>query len=311
MTSIKLEPTRTATARIEDDLAQPYMVHGTDISGRLVRLGAAVNGIATVHPYPAPIAALLSEAAALAAAMASSLKFEGKLILQTQSDGPVSMLVADVTTDGALRGYAQFDAAAYDALSMHDFRSLMGKGYIAFTVDQGQYTERYQGIVDLSGASLAECLEHYFHQSDQVDMIVRVAADRDAAGAWRAGAILAQRLPEIGGEGELVDGAAAREAWDRALAFVNSVRPDELTDAHLPAQALLYRLFHEDGVRVADTQALRHDCQCSEDRLKTVLLSLSPEEMADCFVDGVVSSTCEFCNTTYTFTPEDLAVTLQ
>lgn len=308
MTTINLEP---ATATLEDNLAQPYMVHGTDISGRLVRLGSTVNEIATVHDYPAPVAALLAEVAALAAAMASSLKFEGKLILQTQSDGPVSMLVADVTTDGALRGYAQFDEAAYKALSMHDFRSLVGKGYIAFTVDQGQYTERYQGIVDLSGANLAECIQHYFHQSDQVDMTVRVAADRDSAGAWRAGAILAQRLPEIGGEGEVADGAAARDAWDRALAFINSVQADELTDVNLPAQTLLYRLFHEDGVRVSETQALRHQCQCSEDRLKTVLLSLSAEELADCFVDGFISSTCEFCNTTYRFSPDDLAVTLQ
>jgi molecular chaperone Hsp33 len=296
---------------LEDNLAQPYMVHGTDISGRLVRLGSAVDGIINVHDYPAPVAALLSEAAALAAAMASSLKFEGKLILQTQSDGPVGMLVADVTTDGALRGYAQFDAAAYTALSMHDFRSLVGKGYIAFTVDQGQYSERYQGIVDLSGSNLAECIQHYFHQSDQVDMTVRVSSDRDSAGKWRAGAILAQRLPEIGGEGEVSDGDAAQDAWDRALAFINSVQPEELTDADLPAETLLYRLFHEDGVRVSERQALRHDCQCSEDRLKTVLLSLSAEELADCFIDGVVSSTCEFCNTTYAFTPEDLAVTLQ
>ena len=179
MTTINLEPAATA---LEDNLAQPYMVHGTDISGRLVRLGSTVNGIATVHDYPAPIAALLAEAAALAAAMASSLKFEVKLILQTQSDGPLGMLVADVTTDGALRGYAQFDEAAYNALGMHDFRSLVGKGYIAFTVDQGQYTERYQGIVDLSGANLAECIQHYFYQSDQVDMTVRVSADRDSAG---------------------------------------------------------------------------------------------------------------------------------
>ena len=308
MSSISLE---TTTAQVDDNIAQPYMVHGTDISGRLVRLGSTVDGIVKVQNYPAPVAALLSEAAALAAAMASSLKFEGKLILQTQSDGPVSMLVADVTTEGALRGYAQFDAAAYDALNMHDFRSLVGKGYIAFTVDQGQYTERYQGIVDLSGTNLAECIQHYFQQSDQVDMIVRVSSDRDTTGAWRAGAILAQRLPEIGGEGELVDGDAARDAWDRALAFINSVKPDELTDANLPAQALLYRLFHEDGVRVSDRQPLRHHCQCSEDRLKTVLLSLSAEELAECFIDGLISSTCEFCATTYTFAPEDMAVTLQ
>ena len=307
MTSISLDP-HTSLA---DDMALPYMVHGTDISGRVVRLGTTVDGIASVHNYPAPIAALLAEAAALAAAMASSLKFDGKLILQTQSNGPVGMLVADVTTKGDLRGYAQFDEEAYAALSMHDFRSLVGSGYIAFTVDQGQYTERYQGIVDLSGDTLAACIQHYFAQSDQVDMIVRVAADQYPAGQWRAGAILAQRLPEIGGEGELADGEAAREAWDRALAFIGSVKREELTDPNLPAETLLYRLFHEDGVRVSETHSLRHSCQCSEDRLKTVLLSLSAEELADCFVDGAVRSTCEFCNTTYAFTPDDLDVTLQ
>ena len=134
-------------------------------------------------------------------------------------------------------------------------------------------------------------------------MAVRTAADVDADGRWRAGAILAQRLPEIGGEGEVTDSEAAAEAWNRALAFVGSVRPGELTDPALEGETLLYRLFHEDGVRVTETQALRHDCQCSEDRLRTVLLSLSPEELADCFVDGRVSSTCEFCNTTSTPSP--------
>ena len=311
MASIDLTDTNGAAPVGGDNIALPYMVHGTDISGRLVRLGTTVQDIVDVHRYPRPIAALLAEASALAAAMASSLKFDGKLILQTQSDGPVTMLVADVTTDGALRGYVQFDKARYADLGMHDFRSLLGKGYIAFTVDQGQYAERYQGIVDLDGGNLAECIEHYFAQSDQVDMAVRTAADVDADGRWRAGAILAQRLPEIGGEGEVTDSEAAAEAWNRALAFVGSVRPGELTDPALEGETLLYRLFHEDGVRVTETHALRHDCQCSEDRLRTVLLSLSPEELADCFVDGRVSSTCAFCTTTYAFTPEDLAVTRQ
>ena len=307
MTTITLDQTRADV----DNFAQPYMVHGTDISGRLVRLGSTVQNILDVHQYPAPIAALLAEAAALAAAMASSLKFDGKLILQTQSDGPVNMLVADVTTSGELRGYAQFDQAKYDALGMHDFRSLVGKGYIAFTVDQGQHTERYQGIVDLEGADLGECIQHYFAQSDQVDMAVRIASDRSTDGQWRAGAILAQRLPEIGGEGEVTDSEAAEDAWNRALAFLGSVKRDELTDSDLSANTLLYRLFHEDGVRVSDLKPLVHACQCSEDRLRTVLLSLAPEELAECFVDGTVSSTCEFCNTTYVFTPEDLSVTLQ
>ena len=311
MASLELSSTTGAAPVGGDNIALPYMVHGTDISGRLVRMGDTVQTIVETHQYPTPVAALLAEASALAAAMASSLKFDGKLILQTQSDGPVQMLVTDVTTDGALRGYVQYDEARYADLSMHDFRSLLGKGYIAFTVDQGQYAERYQGIVDLDGSNLAECIEHYFAQSDQVDMAVRTAADVDREGRWRAGAILAQRLPEIGGQGEVADSDAASEAWNRALAFLGSVRPGELTDPTLEGETLLYRLFHEDGVRVTTTQHLRHACQCSEDRLRTVLLSLSADELADCFVDGRVSSTCEFCNTTYAFTPEDLDVTRQ
>ena len=306
-TAITLDQTAST---LDDNLAQPYMVHGTDISGRLVRLGSAIDDIVTVHDYPAPVAALLSEAAALAAAMASSLKFEGKLILQTQSDGPVGMLVADVTTDGALRGYAQFDEADYSALSMHDFRSLVGKGYIAFTVDQGQYTERYQGIVDLSGANLAECIQHYFHQSDQVDMTVRVAADRDSAGKWRAGAILAQRLPEIGGEGEVSDGAAARDAWDRALAFINSVQPDELTDADLPTKPCCIACSTKTacGFPTAGFCAMVPVFRRS---LENRIAVAERGRAGGLLHRRVVSSTCEFCNTTYAFTPEDLAVTLQ
>ena len=109
----------------------------------------------------------------------------------------------------------------------------------------------------------------------------------------------------------MTDSEAAEDAWNRALAFLGSVKRDELTDSDLSANTLLYRLFHEDGVRVSDLKPLVHACQCSEDRLRTVLLSLAPEELAECFVDGTVSSTCEFCNTTYVFTPEDLSVTLQ
>ena len=209
-------------ARLADDLVQPFQIEATSLRGRLVRLGSVVDTIVTRHAYPDPVAALLGEAITVAVILAGALKYEGVFTLQTKGDGPVRLMVADVTSAGAVRGYAQYDEALLaKAMSGSAIRApnaasvprLLGAGHIAFTVDQGEHTDRYQGIVELQGATLAECAHHYFRQSEQLQAGIKTAIGRDpASGAWRAGGIMLQRLPAHGLDAFARDEIAAAPA---------------------------------------------------------------------------------------------------
>jgi len=291
------------TAR--DDLIQPFKIEGQAVRGRLVRLGPLIDTVLDRHRYPPVVAELLAETVALAAALAGALKYDGVFTLQTKGDGPVRLMVADVTSDGDVRGYAQFDAERLAAVTGNgealSVPKLLGAGYLAFTVDQGSHTERYQGIVELIGATLAECVHHYFRQSEQLDAVVKVAAGR-ATGGWRAGALMLQRLPPSAGAADDVE-----DGWRRTLAFMASSTPDELLDAQLAPNDLLYRLFHEDGVRVFATADLRPGCRCSRQRVERVLRSLPDGELEAFKIDGVISVTCEFCSASYGFTDGEVA----
>ena len=183
---------------VVDDLVQPFQIDSSGLRGRLVRLGPALDEILTRHAYPEPVAMMLGEAIALAAALAGALKYEGVFTLQTKGDGPIGMLVADVTSAGALRGYAQYDAGKLakaiatspgGATGIGDsVPRLLGAGHLAFTVDQGEHTDRYQGIVELQGSTLAECAHHYFRQSEQVEAGLKVAVGARPGATARAGA---------------------------------------------------------------------------------------------------------------------------
>lgn len=289
-----------------DDLIQPFKIEGQAVRGRLVRLGPLIDTVLERHRYPPVVAERLGELVALAAALAGALKYEGVFTLQTKGDGPIGLMVADVGSDGAVRGYAQFDAAKLAAVSAGDGGSvsvprLLGTGYLAFTVDQGAHTERYQGIVELTGATLAECVHHYFRQSEQLDAVVKVAAGQTPDG-WRAGALMLQRLPPSAGAAD-----EAEDGWRRTLAFMASSTLEELLDAGLTPYDLLYRLFHEDGVRVFAAVGLRPGCRCSRDRVERVLLSLPADELDTFKIDGRIVVTCEFCSARYDFTDEQVA----
>ena len=295
-----------------DDLVQPFQIDPFGLRGRLVRLGPLLDEILTRHAYPEPVAALLGEAIALAAALSGALKYDGVFTLQTKGDGPVHLLVADVTSDGAVRGYAQFDAAKLERARTQgevtgSVPRLLGAGHLAFTVDQGEHTDRYQGIVELQGASLAECAHHYFRQSEQVEAGLKVAVARlpDGAGTprWRAGSLMVQRLPP---EGEAERREAAEEGWRRAVILMSSSTSAELVDPDLAPEALLFRLFHEDGVRVYRRHALAARCRCSRERVERVLRMLPADELASMKVDGKVTVTCQFCSAGYGFDEEEL-----
>ena len=296
-----------------DDLVQPFRIDPYALRGRLVRLGPTVDRILSQHDYPEPVAALLGEAVTLAIVLAGALKYEGVFTLQTKSDGPIRLVVADVSTAGAVRGYAQYDEARLPKAAIADATmgaspsvpDLMGAGYIAFTVDQGEHTERYQGIVELAGTTLAECAQHYFRQSEQLQAGLKLSVARAGEnGAWRAGGLMIQRVPPEGGYTVIADDV--EDGWRRAMVLMSSATPAELVDPNLSPHRLLFRLFHEDGVRVFDIHPLEARCRCSRERIERILRSLPQDEIDDMRREGSATVTCEFCNTRYTFDREDL-----
>lgn len=305
-----------------DDLIQPFQIEGRAVRGRLVRLGRLVDEVLEPHDYPEPVATLLAEMVALAAVLSAALKYEGVFTLQTKGDGPVRLMVADVTSAGDVRGYAQFDAERLAALSAKPTAAsapvprLLGAGHLAFTVDQGTHTERYQGIVELTGPTLVECVHHYFRQSEQLQAGIKLAVGReeqdhggqdddDGAAGWRAGALMLQRMPPDSGAPAAVL-EESEEDWRRAMTLMASCSAAELLDPALAPNDLLYRLFHEDGVRVFAPGSLRAACRCSRERVERVLRSMPRSEIEELKVDGAVVVTCEFCSSTYRLSDADL-----
>jgi molecular chaperone Hsp33 len=288
---------------IADDIVLPFAVGETRLKGRLVRLGPLLDRILGQHDYPEPVAAMLGEAIVLAVTLARALKYDGIFTLQTKGDGPVRLLVADVTASGQVRGYAQFDAArlAQATATRAPVPTLLGAGYLAFTVDQGEDTERYQGLVELVGATLADCAHHYFRQSEQIDAVVKLAVERGGDGHWRGGALMNERIPDKAAEAR----EDSDESWRNAVILMSSCSDAELTDATMPPDRLLYRLFHEPGVRVQPERKLTPQCRCSRERVERVLRALPPADLDDMVVDGRISVTCEFCNSKYEFDDAD------
>ena len=306
-------PSTTEQPR-SDDLVQPFRLDPFALRGRLVRLGPTVDRILSQHDYPDPVAAILGEAITLAVVLAGALKYDGVFTLQTKSDGPVRLIVADVSTEGAVRGYAQYDAERLQAAVAHgacrshspSAPDLMGSGYIAFTVDQGEDTERYQAIVELVGATLAECAQHYFRQSEQMQAGIKLAVARSGPeGGWRAGGLMLQRVPPEGGYTVIADDV--EDAWRRAMVLMSSATAAELVDPELSPHRLLYRLFHDEGVRVFRTNPLEARCRCSRERIANILRSFPDADMEELRKDEVTTVTCEFCNTRYEFGSAELA----
>ncbi len=298
-----------AAAAVEFDLVQPFLLESSGIRGDLVRLGAVAEHIVTRHAYPAPLAAMLVEMLTLTAMLSSMMKYDGVFSLQTSGDGPVRLMVSDVTSKGHLRGYAGFDAERLATVAGAGVAELLGSGHLAYTVDQGPDMERYQGIVALSGATLANCLHHYFLQSEQIQtglMVVSGNCDSARGGSWRAAGLILQRLPDEAA-GPAAPDVRDDDAWRRAMVLQASCTEAELLDPGLPVNDLLYRLFHEEGVRVFQRRPLVARCRCARTRLEETLRSLPRSEIEDLKVDGEVVVTCEYCNRRYHFDEGALA----
>ena len=316
----------------EDDVIVPFTVSSLDVRGRTGQFGASINAILARHNYPEPVAQLLAQAMALTALLGSSLKFDGKFIMQTQTDGPVSLLVADLRANGALRGYARFDADYFAAAPNPKATSseLLGSGILAFTVDQGEYMQRYQGMVELNGQSLEDAAVHYFRQSEQLPTEIRLsvaqlfipsAAAKGFDVQWRAGGMIAQFMPtepdrmkqmDLPG-GDAPEGSAALvdfmedDAWTEAKALIRTISDVELTDPEVGAERLLYRLFNQHDPRRFEALPIRDECSCSRERLKDVLLNFTEQERNESLIDNLITVDCEFCSQQYEFTKEELA----
>jgi len=289
---------------ITDDIVGAFQIEGEPVRGRVVRLGSAIDQILRGHDYPEPVANLLGEACALAALVGSNLKFNGRLIVEARGSGPVRYVVADYDTTGGLRGYCRFDAAEVEAVSGGFLRpgakTLLGDGVFMMTVDQGSEMDRYQGMTDIQGETLALCAEQYFAQSEQTPTRVRLALSQLEGGA-RAGGFLIQYIADDDARGSTM------EAWVRTQAFFETLGEDELVDPDLPSEGLLFRLFHEDGVRVFGSKPLRAFCRCSQERIESVLKSFDAAEREDMVEDdGKIHVTCEYCSRVYAVEPQAL-----
>lgn len=287
----------------------PFFLPRRPVRGRLVRLGPLADALLTRHQNPDPVRRLGGQALGLAAALASALKFRGSFSLQAKGDGPLSLLLADCTDQGALRGYTRTDperlATLLAADPDPDAASLLGRGYFALTVDQGPDTERNQGIVTIEGTTLADMALHYFTTSEQLRCFLRLACDQTDAG-WRASALILEKVAGDGGLDPDMDIEAQDESWNTATTLAATVTDAELLDDSLPGEHLLYRLFHSEGVAADRPRALAYGCRCSRARLSGVLEGFPADDLDHMAIDGTIVMTCEFCNLDFRFARGDV-----
>ncbi|MCO6418196.1 Hsp33 family molecular chaperone HslO [Siccirubricoccus sp. KC 17139] len=283
----------------------PFHLHQKPVRGRLIRLGPLAEALLSRHENHPAVTRLTGQALALTAGLAGALKYRGSFSLQAKGDGPVPMLLADCTDAGALRGYARAEPETLDAAlgvtEMPEAGLLLGQGYLAFTCDQGPEMDRYQGIVAIEGATLAEMTDSYFRTSEQLRAHIRLACDRTPAG-WRASAFIMERVAGEGGIDPALDEEAQEEAWRTALALAGTLTDAELLDDALPSAQLLHRLFHAEGLAVDRPRPLSYGCRCSRAKLAGVLAGFGEDDLDHMAQeDGAITMNCEFCNLAFRF----------
>lgn len=269
------------------DFIQRFHFSESPVRGELVQLSSTVEAVLERHAYPERVQGLLGEAIAAAVLLASTLKFEGSLILQVRGDGPLETLMVECSDQLEVRAIAQLGESWSEHAATLSLAGLFGRGQLAITIDPAQ-GQRYQGIVPLGEATLAQCLEHYFAQSEQLPTRLWLAADDEGA----AGMLL-QVLPGHD-QGEDAD------IWPRLQQLTDTVKADELLS--LPATELLYRLYHEEIVELHEAEEVCFRCSCSRERTEQVLMSLGEAELRDILAEqGVIDISCQFCNQEYHF----------
>src|SRR6201986_2022111 len=318
-------PVRAPSSVPVDDAVLPFEATALDLRGRRTRMAPALDEILHKHDYPPAVGKLLGEAIVLTTLLGSSLKFEGRFILQTQTDGPVSFLIVDFQAPDRLRAYARYDRGRLKPGA--DSGALLGKGHLAMTIDQGPDMSRYQGLVALDGGGLEAAAHEYFLRSEQIPNRVRLAVGEGVRGGeggkhrWRAGGLLMQFLPKAperarqadlhpgdAPEGTVPHTVAEDDAWVEGQSLISTVEDVELSDPDISGERLLYSLLHARGVRVFKPLARRAQCSCSRDAVSAMLKSFASDDRAAMVKDDKVVVTCEFCSSVYQFTPHEAGV---
>lgn len=282
--------------------------------GRFSRLSKSIDTIVNKHKYPLPIAAALAETIGVASVLAASLKYDGLFTLQIQTkNAPISLIVVDVTSKGEIRAYAKYDeehlkkAQAKRKMSgeIEPAPHLLGNGTLAFTVDQGKNTELYQGIVELKGKTIADCVLKYFKQSEQLDTAFRMYIEPPKKGStfgWKVSTLMLQKMPTTGGK---IDKKTSKEdmdnSWNEAVIFLNSLTDNEMIDENIDAVNLIHRLYHNNELTITNLQNMRFKCRCSEEKIINTIKSFEKAQIMDMIVDNKISVKCHFCSHEYIF----------
>ena len=298
---------------IEFDNCVSFLIENGAYQGRLIRLNQVVNTILGKHCYPKPVAAVVAECTVLGALLASQLKYNGLFTLQIQSNGVINLVVVDVTSDGKIRACARYDEERLK--KSQELRKttgeieaaphLLGGGHLVFTVDQGENTELYQGIVDLQGKNLTECALRYFKQSEQIDTDLKLFlhTPEGESSSWLTGGIMLQKMPTISTD---ISAEEQTEIWNEAKIFMQSLNENEIFDAELSSEEILNRLFHSNKLQISNLRSYQFGCRCSKDKLLNTLQSFSAEDIEAMIEENKITATCNFCNEKYVFTPGEV-----
>ncbi|HEU5047825.1 MAG TPA: Hsp33 family molecular chaperone HslO [Rickettsiales bacterium] len=296
------------------DFIEPFLIDHSSIRGRFVRLSTVLDDILNAHHYPLAVSMHLAEQIVIACMLSATLVKDGILTVQAKGDGPIRFMVVDVLADGTIRGYAQMDEEELKRIigkskKKQDIGVLLGKGYLAVTLDDGKSKERYQGIVELVGESLSDAFKGYFMQSQQGEIALNIAVQPPAkrGESWKGGGVIVERMPIAGGKQVELDIDEQNEIWERTKLFMQTLKPKEMLDRRITPQNLLYRLFNEDGVWVYKVQPLKAGCRCSRKRIREVLKTIPKQDLIDSLdTEGKMSVNCQFCNKTEVFKREDI-----
>ena len=300
------------------DVCASFFLENGAFTGRFVRLNQVLEAILGKHNYPLNVSSALAETTALAALCASMLKFEGLFTLQIQGNGPVSLLVVDVTSEGKIRSCAKFDAQKLKQAKqlrktqdvVESVAHLVGGGYMALTVDEQKGAKPYQGIIDLKGKTLTELALRYFKNSEQIDTALKlfVKTPQGESQSFLAGGILLQKVPLKGGKDAELNEDASSRIWEDITAFTNSLKPDEVFDANLSSTEILHRLFHANNLQISGTKNFSFGCRCNREKLLSALSSFEPKDIKEMTLEnGNIEATCNFCSQKYVFTPDELS----
>lgn len=297
-----------------NDFIRTFIIDDGLFRGAITRNFNVIQDILNRKKYPQNVSLLLAEAITLTNLLASVIKYEGIFTLQIKGDAAIKTIVVDETSDGKIRAYARFDEQELNNVSYEDIKNrgsvpaLLGAGYMIFTMDNSDGTQRYQGMVELEGNTLADCAHKYFQKSEQIKTAIKIAvAFSDTDKSWKSAGMLLQKMPENGGNKNILKSKEEiDDAWNTDVILMGSLTDQELLDEKLSPENILYRLYHEQDVFLFNEKILTFLCRCSRNRIIGVLKSFSEKDLQDMKKNNKISVTCEFCGKTYDITENDL-----